>query len=145
MKLISKSIVDKELINSKYTCDGADISPNLSWQDFPVDTKSFALICHDPDSPSGNFIHWAIANIPAQITNIEEGVMQIQDATNLINDFGNTLYGGPCPGSGTHRYVFSIYALSIKNISDINSKNFLEKIGSYILDEDKLIGLYKRK
>lgn len=145
MKIISTSFNNNEEIPVKYGCSGENISPQLLWSDFPSETKSFALICLDPDSPSGNFVHWLIANIPASVTEIEEGKMKIYEADNLVNDFQKEEYGGPCPSTGTHRYVFTIYALSIDKINDINKDNFLKKIKPYVIDRAEIVGSYKKQ
>lgn len=145
MKLFSNSIKDKEPIDSQYTCDQEDISPDLYWEEFPKETKSFALICYDPDSPSGNFVHWLMANIPANTTQIEKGQMKIPNASNLENDFGKDKYGGPCPGSGMHRYIFIVYALNTNKIDGLTKENFNQKISSYVIDKAQIIGTYQRK
>lgn len=145
MKITSVSIENNKDIPSLYTCDGKDISPHLKWSEFPEETKSFALNCIDPDSPSGNFVHWAVVNIPAKTYEIKEGEINIPEALNLENDFGKTGYGGPCPGSGKHRYVFTIYALSTNLLSEINKDNMLQVINPYILDQTSITGYYQRK
>jgi len=97
----------------------------------------------DPDSPSGNFIHWMAANIPLETTGIEEGSSNI-NGENLNNDFGESGYGGPCPGVGKHRYVFTIYAIKTASISEITKENFFEKIKPLIIDKAELVGEYER-
>ena len=145
MKISSSSFEDRKTIPPTYTCDGKNISPELSWSEYPPETKSFVLICYDPDSPSKNFIHWAVANIPAGIDNIKEGEMEVKSALNLENGFGNTSYGGPCPATGNHRYVFSIYALSTNLLSEVDKDNLQEMIKPYIIDEASITGTYQRK
>ena len=112
MKLQSKSFKNNKEIPAKYGCAGDGVSPHLNWSDFPQQTKSFALVCRDPDAPSGDFVHWMIANIPADVNEVAEGAMLIKQADNITNDFGKSEYGGPCPPSGIHRYFFIIYALN---------------------------------
>ena len=145
MKLISASFQNGQMIPDKYGCNGENISPELSWSEFPADTKSFMLVCHDPDSPSGNFIHWIVANIPPATIKIEEGAMMVNGAANLKNDFGKNEYGGPCPGTGVHRYIFTIYALDADKIDDIAKENYLEKIKPFILDRAEIMGRYQKK
>lgn len=143
MIIKSASFHDNGKIPDKYGCLGKGISPQLSWSDYPAETKSFSLVCHDPDSPGGNFIHWLIANIPSNISSISEGEM-LDKVESLPNDFGNIGYGGPCPASGEHHYVFTIYALNTHKIEKLNKDNFLEKINPYIIDSAKITGLYKK-
>lgn len=145
MKLLSSSFEDGKPIPAIYTCDGKDISPELSWSDYPSQTKSFVLICYDPDSPSGNFIHWAVVNIPADIDNVKEGDMEVRNALNLKNGFDKTTYGGPCPATGSHRYVFIVYALSTDLLSEIDKNNIFEMIKPYVIDKASMIGTYERK
>ena len=105
-----------DVISQKYTCDGQDISPGLTWADPPASTKSFALVVQDPDAPRGTFTHWIIYNIPATAKELPEGIKigEVTDNKMMqgLNDFGNYGYNGPCPpGKKTHRYFFYLYAL----------------------------------
>jgi len=93
-------------IPALHTCDSANISPHLEWSEVPAGTKSFALSCFDPDSPSGNFCHWLVVNIPASAHELSQGGRTGGD--DLKNDFGGRGYGGPCPMKGTHHYVFTL-------------------------------------
>ena len=105
-------------IPQQYTGEGADISPQLSWTEAPETTKSFALICHDPDAPlispgSYGYVHWVLYNIPSNIYSLAEGTDLY---TPGINDFGNSGYGGPMPpnGHGIHHYYFWVLALDLE-------------------------------
>jgi len=143
MELMSKDFENEEMMDSKFTCDGQDISPHLKWGDAPSGTKSFALCCEDPDAPSGNWIHWMIVNIPAKTTEIpQNGPVPGKE---IENDFGKTSYGGPCPPSGTHRYIFTVYALDTKKVSKVDKIDFKPKIKKHTLDSAELIGLYKKQ
>ena len=144
MKLISKDFENNSGIPPEFTCDGRDISPQLSWSDFPKETKSFALSLEDPDAPMGTFIHWLVYDIPKNVINIPRGTL-LAGAKQLQNDFGNEEYGGPCPPSGTHRYIFMIYALDVEHLEDVNKHNFFSKVEEHIIEKAKLIGLYKRR
>nr|WP_035914787.1 YbhB/YbcL family Raf kinase inhibitor-like protein [Legionella lansingensis] len=98
-------------IPEKYTCDGADISPALFWQNPPENTKSFVLIIEDPDASSQKWIHWLVFNIPAENRNLTEGLLPA-GAISTRNSWGIMGYRGPCPPAGeTHRYFFKLYAL----------------------------------
>jgi Raf kinase inhibitor-like YbhB/YbcL family protein len=106
-------------IPKKYTCDGPDLSPELSWSNSPSGTQSFALIVDDPDAPVGTWTHWILWNIPPATTTLREGVAKEQSLSDGTrqgkNDFKKIGYGGPCPPPGKpHRYFFRLYALSTK-------------------------------
>ena len=115
--ITSTDFEDGQRIPQVHTCDGADQSPALSWDEPPPGTKSFALIMDDPDAPNGTFTHWAVYNIPTNASGIARG--QGGQFPEAVNDFGNTGYGGPCPpkGHGTHRYRFKLYALDVEGLT----------------------------
>ena len=102
------------------TCQGADVSPLLTWIDNPPQTISFALIVDDPDAPAGStWVHWVMWNIPAATHLLPENVPKSgqlnSGAMQGRNDFGKTGYNGPCPPPGkVHRYYFRLYALDAK-------------------------------
>jgi Raf kinase inhibitor-like YbhB/YbcL family protein len=99
-----------------YTCDGANVSPPLSWTRAPAGTKSFALMLDDPNAPSGTFTHWITYDIPAGTAGLGEGQ---SGAKTGINDAGSQKYLGPCPppSDGPHHYVFHLYALSADTVA----------------------------
>ncbi|MCS7184761.1 MAG: YbhB/YbcL family Raf kinase inhibitor-like protein [bacterium] len=150
MDLYSRAFENNGLIPKKYTCDGEDISPPLKWSNPPANTKSFALIADDPDAPIGTWVHWVIYNIPADKTELPEGLAKkykLEDGTiQGINDFGKYGYGGPCPPSGTHRYFFKLYALDtiLPEKQNLRKNDLLEMIKGHILAEAQLIGKYFR-
>lgn len=122
------SIVPLRYVYNTFGCNGTNISPQLSWENAPNTTQSFALTLHDPDAPTqGGWYHWMMFNIPPTVTSIAENGT-ITNATTWINDFGFRGYGGPCPpaGDGMHRYQWTVYALSTSNISvpDDGSLNY---------------------
>jgi len=139
------------MIPSKYTCDGQNISPQLSWEAVPENTQSIALIADDPDAPSGTFVHWVLFNLPEETREISENVPRektLHDgASQGINGFGKIGYGGPCPPSGTHRYYFKIYALDKKLELDpgANKTMLLDAMQGHILGKGQLMGKYKRQ
>lgn len=145
--ITSNAFANDSLIPSRYTCDGANVSPQLSWTNGPENTKSYALICDDPDAPSKTWVHWLVFNIPAETNSIDEGAASIAGAQYGKNDFGNTNYGGPCPPSGTHHYHFKIYALNcmlpLKN--GATKKEIEDAMKGHILAQGELVGLYSRK
>lgn len=140
-----------DLIPEVYTCDGSDISPQLSWTNTPEGTKSFALICDDPDAPVGTWVHWVLFNLPADINELAEDLPPEAELANGarhgINDWGKLGYGGPCPPGGKHRYYFKIYALSkvLDLDSGVTKADLLAAMEGNILAEGHLMAKYKRK
>lgn len=149
MQLTSQSFNNETWIPGRFTCEGKNISPQLSWKKVPANTQSFALICQDPDAPANTWIHWILFNIPATIRSLDEGAEISEPMKQGKNDFGKNTYGGPCPpqGHGKHRYIFTLYALDIQ--LDLPSGTTLDKIGhamkGHILAEATLTGVYERK
>ncbi len=159
MELTSTSFQHQQPIPVKYTCDGENISPQLAWNDAPEGTKSFALVCTDPDAPSGvftptpkddaqktlvrGFTHWIVYNIPSHIAEIQEGALP-DHALQAENDFHQLIYGGPCPPSGTHRYIFTLYALSVPEINKNTRGEIVQEIEEGAIEHAVLIGLYAR-
>jgi len=141
MQLQSNDFNHQGDIPARFTCDGEDVSPYLNWSDVPEKTKSFALSCMDPDAPTGNWIHWLIVNIPADVNEIAQGQTVGQE---IANDFGKEAYGGPCPPSGQHRYFFTVYALDVETLEGVTKENFVEKLKEHTIDSAELIGLYQR-
>ena len=149
--LISPAFEDGEIIPAKYSCDGEDVSPPLEWSGVPEGTKSFALICDDPDAPIGTWVHWVLWGLPADTTSLPEGVPTDEaieaGALQGKNDFKRIGYGGPCPPGGkTHRYFFKLYALdSGLDLAPGAKKKDVEKaMKGHILAQGQLVGRYKR-
>ena len=114
LNLSSTSFPNGGEIAKKFTCDGPDVSPALSWSEAPARAKSFALLMDDPDAPVGNWNHWTLWNLPPTARKLDEGLSkaaQLPDgAQQGLNDFRKTGYNGPCPPPGTpHRYYFKIF------------------------------------
>ena len=152
IKITSSSFAEGEPIPSKYTCDGENISPPLSWDNAPAGTKSSALICDDPDAPVGTWVHWVLYDLPATITELREATETKEELPNGArqgrNDFKQIGYGGPCPPrGGQHRYYFKIYALDLElNLKSGATKSEVENaMKGHILAEGKLMGTYQRK
>lgn len=150
-QLTSRAFKDGEMIPSHYTADGEDVSPPLEWKEPPAGTKSFALICDDPDAPGGTFAHWVIYNIPSNLFNFPEAYPALKTQPNGTqqgtNDFGSVGYRGPAPPSGVHRYYFKIYSLSaLLDLGEGTKKATLERtLQRRILGEAQLMGKYQRK
>ncbi|NWF59010.1 MAG: YbhB/YbcL family Raf kinase inhibitor-like protein [Fischerella sp.] len=151
MNLESIAFEANGLVPAKYTCDGADISPPLNWNEPPSGTESFALIVDDPDAPRRTFVHWVLYDLPATVRQLPEKIAAVKNlpdgGVQGKNDFGNFGYGGPCPPSGTHRYFFKLYALDKKlGLQPGATKNQLEAaMDGHILAEAELIGRYQRQ
>jgi Raf kinase inhibitor-like YbhB/YbcL family protein len=149
MHLTSTAFAEGAAIPRKYTGDGDDVSPPLKWQQAPQGTKSFALICDDPDAPRGTWVHWVIFNLPADKSELPEGVPAkgTEGAAQGKNDFGNIGYGGPAPPPGKpHRYFFKIYALdTMLSLKEGATKQQLEKVmEGHTLAQGQLMGKYGR-
>jgi len=130
---------------------GQNISLPFNWEGSPENTQSFALIIYDPDG--GNWIHWAVFNIPANCTSIAEGASgknMPQGSLELNNEFGTSGYGGPQPptGSGNHRYIVTLYALNTNAITDISGfKNYAainSLLAGKIIDKASITGTYSK-
>ena len=146
LKLSSQSFDHNGMIPIKYTCDGANISPSLSWQDAPAGTQSFALIVDDPDAPSKIWVHWILFNIPNTVHALQENVSPRLFMNGATDFSGAQNYGGPCPPTGTHKYQFTLYALdSMLNLSAGCSKQeLLKAMEGHILEKAILNGRYQR-
>jgi Raf kinase inhibitor-like YbhB/YbcL family protein len=150
IQLTSEAFSDGTMIPKRFTCDGEDFSPPLSWSGLPTETASLALICDDPDAPVGTWDHWVLFNIPASATGLPENVpakATLDDGSvHGNNSWGRLGYGGPCPPGGTHRYFFKLYALDIAlNLKTGATKSQLVKaMEGHILDQGQLMGKYKR-
>jgi Raf kinase inhibitor-like YbhB/YbcL family protein len=138
-------------IPKKHTCDGADVSPALSWSDPPSDTRSFCLIMDDPDAPSGTWVHWVLYDIPGQSRELSENVpkqAELKDGSRQgRNDFQKPGYGGPCPPrGGPHRYYIRLYALdtTLKLPSDATKGDVEKKMKGHVIAHAELMGRYKR-
>ena len=139
----SPAFEDNGLIPEKYTCDGNDTNPPLKIENIPPQTQSLALLIDDPDAFNGIWNHWVVWNISPQGIINENGVPGEEG----LNSFNRHTYGGPCPPSGTHRYLFTVYALDTKlKISISSRKKDLEAaMNGHILAKGELVGFYKLK
>jgi Raf kinase inhibitor-like YbhB/YbcL family protein len=107
----SPAFAEGEPIPDNDTCDGANVSPPLAWTGVPGDARNIALVVDDPDAPSGTFTHWVVLDLATGVTGSEEGSVPT-GGVQAQNSTGRASYLGPCPPSGTHRYRFTVYALS---------------------------------
>jgi len=138
-------------IPTKHTCDGPDVSPPLEWTSPPAGTKAFALVCEDPDAPSGLWVHWVLWGIAPTASALPEGVNRaptLPDGSRQgRNDFGKVGHNGPCPPRGKpHRYFYRLYALdSVPSLEPgATRQQLLDAIKGHILGQAELMGRYGR-
>ena len=154
-KLSSTSFRHNQPVPAKFTCEGQDVSPALKWENAPAGTKSFALICDDPDAPAGTWVHWVIWGIPATATGLPENVAKTESVPALgaaqgENSWPRLGYSGPCPppGHGVHHYHFKVYALDMEKpaLQPRATKQQLEEgMRGHVLAMAELVGTYQRQ
>lgn len=150
MQLRSSAFPDGTTIPRRFTCDGTDLSPPLDWSGAPETTRSFVLLCDDPDAPAGTWRHWAAYDIPADRAALVEGAAQQgKGFKQAINDFQQPGYGGPCPprGDGIHRYRFRLLALAVDRLParrEPSCQAVEREANKHLLAEAILIGTYQR-
>lgn len=151
LTLTSPSFRTSQMIPAEHTCDGENRSPELAWSGVPPGTASLALICHDPDAPAGIWTHWVVANLPAGLAGLPAGVPPAErlprGGVHGRNDWGRLGYGGPCPPGGTHRYIFTLYA--VDQVTDLapgaTREEVLAALRGHVLAEAELMGRYRRR
>ena len=145
LKLTSPAFNNGSQIPSKYTCDGENTNPHLVIHGVPPNTKSLALIVEDPDAPAGLWIHWVMWNISPEVKEIRERILPFgaEEGLNTNKQLG---YDGPCPPSGTHRYLFRLFALDMKlKLPPESEKQALETaMAQHIIATTELMGTYSR-
>lgn len=146
VKLESKAFANNGKIPEKYTCNGENISPPLRITEIPENAVSLVLIVDDPDAPGKTWVHWVIFNISPGVRNMDEGEIPIGSIQG-VNDFGNNEYGGPCPPSGEHRYMFRLYALDtqLDLLDDVKKQDVERAMNGHVIDETTLVGLYSKQ
>ena len=133
-----------------YTRAGANLSPPLNWQHPPAGTQALALICHDPDAPGGDWIHWVLFNIPASWSELPAHFPRTgtgHAAVQGSNSWRTPGYDGPCPPRGqTHRYIFTLYALSrpLKLAAGVPAQQLRRALVPVCLTHTELIGTFSR-
>jgi Raf kinase inhibitor-like YbhB/YbcL family protein len=151
IQLSSTAFGERANIPKQHTEDGKNVSPTLRWSDPPEETKSFALICDDPNAPRGTWVHWVIFNRPGSPHELEEGVPTQVELPNGArqgkNDFGKISYGVPAPPRGKlHRYFFNLYALNmLLELAPGSTKDqLIAAMKGHVLAEGQLMGQYGR-
>jgi hypothetical protein len=136
-KDVGGQATNRQVFNG-FGCTGENVSPQLSWENVPTGTKSFAVTMYDPDAPTGSgFWHWVAFNIPANTTELKSGAGDISKglmpagAVQSITDFGQPGYGGPCPpqGHGFHTYIITLYALKTPVLEGLDKNTMPALVG----------------
>ena len=162
IEVTSSSITSASLLPQASTCEGEDMSPQLTWTGAPEGTQSFAIIFDDRDAKEGDYVHWVVYSIPATVTEIQEGAPAgtlANGAEQGINDDEKVQYNGPCPlpivlkmmritgAELPHRYYFKVYALdtAIDLPPGVNKYALLRKMDGHILATGELTRRYVAK
>ena len=144
----SNSFVDGGTVPVQYTCDGKDVSPELSWSNPPKNTQSLVLIVSDPDAPGGIFYHWVVYNIPASAKELLENSQNLPQGTSVgKNSWDKNQYNGPCPPRGTaHTYDFTLYALNapVKIPAGADGITVLDSIKDHVIKKVQITTVYSR-
>ena len=152
LTITSDAFASGQSIPAKYSCIGRNVSPPLAWNEPPAGTQSFALIMDDPDAPIGTWVHWVLYNIPLAKRDLQEDLPITGKNVDLNaiyvgkNSSGNIGYDGPCPPSGTHRYVFKLYALdtTISLLPGATKEKILQEMEGHILAQGELVGTFSK-
>ncbi len=152
LQMTSSAFADGGAIPRKYTCEGSDLSPPLSFSGVPQEAKSLVLIVDDPDvpdpkAPKMTYVHWVLFDLPPDTDGIPEGAAVHPPGTKSgLNDWERTGYGGPCPPIGRHRYFFKLYALDAKleGLSAAKKPDVLEAMQGHVLAEAQIVGTYQK-
>ncbi len=154
LEISSPAFTDNEPIDKRYTADGEDVSPELTWSGVPAATRELALICDDPDAPTAEpWVHWVIYKIAVTTSGLPEHVAAVEappdpkGAFQGKNSWGQVGYRGPAPPPGkVHHYRFMLYALdtelSVKG--GLAKSQLLASMKGHILATDELVGTYQR-
>jgi Raf kinase inhibitor-like YbhB/YbcL family protein len=152
LRLTSTAFQDQGEVPSRYTCESTtkpEPSPPLAWSGVPATAKSLALVVDDPDAPQETWTHWVLYNLPSKTTTLPEGTTQAtlpRGTREGLNDWQKTGYGGPCPPSGRHRYVFKIYALDrqLPDLKQPTREQLESAMNGHIVAQGELIGTYAK-
>ena len=146
MKLTSTAFEQNQPIPARYTCDGVNHNPPLTFSQVPQEAHSLVLVVEDPDAPRKVFTHWLVYTIPPSTQHIREHEVPPQSKQGMT-DFGTRGYGGPCPPSGTHRYVFQLFALDITLAlpEGTRKEEVLAKMKGHVIVKAELVGTYSRR
>lgn len=152
LTLKSSAFTEGSKIPTRYTCEGNDISPPLTWQGVPDKARSLVLIVDDPDAPDPmapkmTWVHWVLYNIPPNTTGLAEGIANLPAGTGEgINDWKRAGYGGPCPPIGSHRYLHKIYALDtvLEGLNHPDKSAVEAAMDGHVIAKTILTGTYEK-
>jgi Raf kinase inhibitor-like YbhB/YbcL family protein len=151
IELTSPDFRHADSIPRLHSCEGENLSPGLAWSGAPLERRSFALICEDPDAPRGTYVHWVMYNLSGETVELSRGIPTVPElpsgACQGRNSSGEIGYTGPCPPPGKpHRYYFRLYALDIMlSLPYGVSRGELERaMADHILSQGTLMGVYQR-
>lgn len=153
LRVTSSSFEPNGGIPAKHTCEGGDISPQLSWSGVPAGAKSLAIVLDDPDAPDPRaptmtWVHWVLYDIPPDVQSLAEGVTALPAGTRMgKNDWKATGYRGPCPPIGRHRYFHHVYALDevLPDLGQPDRAALDRAMKGHVLAEGALVGTYAKK
>jgi Raf kinase inhibitor-like YbhB/YbcL family protein len=154
LSLVSSAFTHGAAIPRRYTCDGDDVSPPLTWTDVPAGAKTLVLVVDDPDAPDPRapkmtWVHWVLYELPSTATGLPEGVASRDLPAGTregVNDWKRTGYGGPCPPRGRHRYFHKLYALDavLGDLGKITKSRLDAAMQGHVLAQAELVGTYER-
>lgn len=149
MELLSQAFSYGRPIPAKYTCQGVNISPPLTFEEIPEEAQSLALVVEDPDVPpdvreDGLWVHWVVYNLSPEIRHLAEGATIF--AVQGVNTSGEAAYQGPCPPDKKHRYYFYLYALDVILPEEVGvtRDQLLEVMEGHIIATAELMGTYEK-
>jgi len=155
LTLESSAFENGAAIPSRYTCQGDDISPPLSWSGIPDTARSLVLIIDDPDAPDPEapkmtWVHWLLYNLPPDTTGLPEAVSPGALPTGTrggLNNWQRTAYGGPCPPIGRHRYFHKLYVLDtlLEGLDKPTKAELEAAMQGHILSQVELVGTYQKQ
>jgi Raf kinase inhibitor-like YbhB/YbcL family protein len=151
MRLTSAAFEDGAEIPAKYTCDGANVSPPLTWSEVPATARSLALVVDDPDapdpaSPTTTWVHWVILDLPPDSHGLKENVGRLAHGGFGANDWDRAAWGGPCPPRGRHRYMFKLYALDrVLELARPSKADLERAMIGHVVATATLVGTYQKR
>ena len=147
MSISSPAFTDGGEIETRYTCQGEDVSPELVFAGVTAGAKSLVLIVVDPDAPTKPWVHWLLYNLPSQSTGLPQALSQLPGGTmEGRNSWKRTGYGGPCPPVGRHRYIFTLYALDVllPDLGEPEAAALLAAMQGHLLARSRMIATYQK-
>ncbi len=143
LQIVSPAFRDGAAIPIQYTCRGQNVNPPLNFISVPSGTRSLTLIMHDPEAPVGDYVHWIVWDIPASTETVAVNSVPV-GAVQGLNSNGQNGYIGPCPPSGTHRYMFELYTLD-SNLSlpaNTTRDQLVKAMQGHVIEQHTLTGLF---